>query len=420
MRTATFYEHSYINNAELKDLGWDEPHLNALNRWADAPANRKYLTVTRKGLRAKGYVGVVQVGGVQIEILPKTDRHEDKTKWRNVLVQMLQTCRRLRLDAPTHAQLRRRNAPLLDYFLCQYVTECEELAHAGLIKKYQTREGNTLALKGKLLFGQHLRHNAVHQERFYTRHTTYTPNHALNQVLATALGRVSALSTALGPRARNLLLDWPAEALPAPAARAAAARLSTADRKTQPYATALMLARLILEAETPDLQGGAQPLFALLFPMNDLFEEYLYHCLRAHIGRTGTGTVRFQAGKKFWLRYSRADILLNINQETYVLDAKWKLHDGKPNPADGYQLFSYTSLHAGPLGVLGVLIYPAPADIKETEYSHSPVNFLPYKENLIQGGMLYASLFKKDDDALKPAHEVGAAVCCCLESYKGQ
>ncbi|MBK7087260.1 MAG: hypothetical protein IPH53_22515 [Flavobacteriales bacterium] len=55
--------------------------------------------------------------------------------------------------------MRLRHTSLLDFFFGLYVREVQWLVHRGLVKQYHTMQGNLTALKGRLDFPRHLRHN---------------------------------------------------------------------------------------------------------------------------------------------------------------------------------------------------------------------------------------------------------------------
>lgn len=158
-----------------------------------------YFEGIRNGIKFKNYVGVIQIGGLTIEILPKTDRskstNEDCDSWQKALLGMLKVCKLMNVSSVSEANLKRRYNSILDLYFEMFLTELENLLHQGLIKKYRKQSGNVLALKGRIEFSKNIQQNLTHQERFYTNHQVYDYNHLLHQILLKAINILECLST---------------------------------------------------------------------------------------------------------------------------------------------------------------------------------------------------------------------------------
>ena len=178
--------------------------------------NNEYFTGIRNGVKFTNYVGVIQIGGLTIEILPKADKkayhsEEDYTKWRNALLNMLALCRRIKVESVSEASLNKRYYSLLDLYFDLFLDEVNALLRQGLIKKYYYKSSNTNALKGRLLFSRNIQENLIHQERFYTTHQVYDCEHTLNQILLRALSILSKIvtNTHIRDRIARIKLDFP-------------------------------------------------------------------------------------------------------------------------------------------------------------------------------------------------------------------
>ena len=140
----------------------------------------------------------------------------------------------------------RQQQSILEAYFALFVAELQALMRRRLIKRYRQIEGNRFALKGQLMFAQHVRQNLVHRERFYVRHSTYDRQHLHHQLLYKTLrlihglNRNPLLNSAIG----GLLLDFPEQdelSVSAATFRAAANRAQNcalqnrhADRKAAP------------------------------------------------------------------------------------------------------------------------------------------------------------------------------------------
>jgi 5-methylcytosine-specific restriction enzyme subunit McrC len=337
-------------NLHIGDQGLKEDDLKALSKFHGTGQNFPYYKLISKGIGFKSYVGVLQIGDLQIEILPKVDRSGDdeptQTKWRNVLIQMLLAVGDLDAQAPSSSALQLHANSILELYIAIYLKELDYLLHRGLVKKYRKIEGNVTALKGSLLFGKHLQQNVIHQERFYVRHTTYDREHKLHQILYKALGAVSRLNQNLRLKGLigELMLHFPE--MPDLHVDEATFTGMKLDRKTQSYKTALGIAKLILLHYHPDLRNGKNDVLALMFDMNVLWERFVFKAIQKNL--PSGWMVREQVHKGFWRsqygHYSgmKPDILLRNDKLQWILDTKWKnIGDGTPTPEDLRQLYAY-------------------------------------------------------------------------------
>lgn len=363
MRTISAYEHMTLPLRERADQSPDyhleEGELEALARYhAREP---RYFSLVHKGIKLKHWVGLLRVGSLQIEVLPKLARKASRAEiphWRNFLMDMLVRAGLVSYHELPNSLTGTRNT-MLDLLLWHYLAELEQALHQGLIKRYRRAEGNRFALKGKLLFGHQMRHNLVHQERFYTAHTVYDFDHELNQLLAAAVQLVPVLSKSLllRNRAAQLCME-----LPPVSEVSHPERLWTGirvDRKSAPFAGLITLARLLVENHHPTLSTGQQETFSLMFDMNAVFEAWL------RVELTSLDGVEVTKPRLNFLRFDDArsysgipDLVVRYQGQCYVLDAKWKRWEGLEDVSVADLRQVYTYLHLQEEARAGGLIYP--------------------------------------------------------------
>jgi len=360
-KTAQVFEHGQL---AIGQQGLTEKRFNALVRYNDRHGCL-FFSVGYNRLHFGSYVGVIQVGDLAIEILPKTDREAngDRLKWRNALLDMLRQSGLLTIEAAPEADLHLRKSPLVDVYLHSFLTEVEQLAHAGLVKRYRMTEGNLYKLKGRIQFAQQLRRNLLHRERMFTAHQVYDRDNTFNQILKYALEIVERLAvrSSLISRAAASVL-WFEDVADARITAETFERL-TYGRNTERYRRAIQLARLIILNYSPDLRGGQEHVVAILFDMNKLFERFIFMQLRRaepHYPDYGL-SIAGQVSKRFWsFKTIRPDIVAAFNHSTgtdrVILDTKWKIpKDGQPADDDLKQMYAY-NVHLG--GQRSVLVYP--------------------------------------------------------------
>ena len=340
--TITVFEHQVLR---LGDQGLQQDHLHALQRF-HADGSFPYYTLVHNGVKFAEYVGILQVGRLTIEVLPKVDRGTDAQHWRRVLVDMIRASGVMRIAAPTSAALELRPNAILMLYLEQYITELEYLVHRGLVKKYRPTRGNINTVKGRIVFSTHLQRNYIHQERVFAEYAEFTSVHLLNQILAKALRLVQRLDaeTALLGRIQSLMLTF--DDMPDVPVHERTFRSVTLHRNTQHYQTALDIARMLLLRYHPDVTRGSNDVLALMFDMNVLWERFIVASLRKHLG-DGT-SVQAQQAKPYWSpehgnRTSiRPDIVVMCEHQTFVLDTKWKnLNSVGHSVPDLHQMYVY-------------------------------------------------------------------------------
>ena len=360
------FEFDEIKQDQIYDgFKFEEKELIAIQKYNSANKN-KYFTLTHKGVKFKNYVGVLQIGKLTIEILPKADKgltkdsnFETKQEWRNFMLQMLKKCGFINVTSLTHADLKLRNTSLLDIYIHEYLKESNLILKRGLRKKYRFIENNTGTLKGRLLFKQQITHNLIHKEKFYTSHQTYDRDNLFNQIIYKALSVLSVISKpSFKDQINRLMIDFP-ELSNIRVSETLFSNLKY-DRNTQHYKRGVELAKLILLNFSPDIQTGSNNVIAILFDMNELWERYIYRLLSKDQDK-GNYTVSAQQSMSFWENKKiRPDIVyqkeINGENQTFVIDTKWKLIDSnKPGDNDLKQMYVYNMYWNS---VKSILLYP--------------------------------------------------------------
>ena len=323
-----------------------------------------YFSLIRNGVQFNEYVGAIQIGNTLIEVLPKADKNasdDNKNTWKNALIDMLRAVHGFDVKAPTESSLALKNNSVLDLYFEMFVKEVERLLHSGLVKKYRRTEGNLTALKGSLVFSQQISKNLVHQERFYTKYTTYDTEHLLHIILYQTILLLKRINTSpkLLNRINSLVLNFPV--MSNQKITEATFERITLNRKTQDYKQALSIARLLLLNYHPDLNKGSKHVLALMFDMNLLWEQFVLASLKKsnNIKVTGQNSKGFWKPRNGQTRTIRPDIKLTNDQGTFILDTKWKNIDTKPSIEDVRQMYAYHHyFHAKKVA----LLYPGDND----------------------------------------------------------
>lgn len=370
------FEHESLR---IGQKGFNDKHWNSLIKLNELHEN-KYFNVIHRGIKFNEYVGVIQADGIILEILPKVDK-EEGTDWREVLIAMLKVCKKLSPDVKGEAKVKRQNLNLLELYFELFLNEVNQLIRLGLIKQYRKETNNVKALKGKLEFAGHLQRNSIHKERFFTTHTVYDHNHELHQILNEALLVISNITNGsfLNDKCRRIILSFPdVERI-----RVTTTTFDklTLNRKAKPYSKAIELARLILLNYSPDIRGGKEKMLALLFDMNNLWEEYVLRILQKAAINFDSMQVTGQAKKKFWEnRTVRPDIVIDYKGVTSIIDTKWKrVYNDRVSIEDLRQMYVYNKYWGGKKSML---LYPA-SDSKKSNLKGSYYTDITNKKDVL-------------------------------------
>ncbi len=373
------YEHRALRTDRVDDAGQKiTPTQLKLLQAYHGEKGTLFFTLINSGVKFCAYVGVLQVGSLTIEVLPKTDALDDKDTWQRFLISMLRTTGMLDIEQTGFASLKLNSNSILDLYFLLFLKEVKYLVQTGLIKKYKSIEGNSFALKGNLVFGTHIQQNLVHAERFYVRSSVYSHDNIFNRLLVKTAKLIALIAKpSISATAKSILFDLP-ECGEMAVSESTFTRL-VFDRKTDAYKNAIGIARLLLLNYHPDVRRGENNVIALMFDMNVLWERYVYRTLKRKLNENNPGEyeVREQLPSGFWkptegsIRTIRPDIVIYRNPEReqahIVLDTKWKRpNNNKPDDGDLKQMLVYNLYK---LADRSALVYPGTPASKFVEGS---------------------------------------------------
>jgi 5-methylcytosine-specific restriction enzyme subunit McrC len=332
-----------------------------------------------KIITAKNYVGLITMAdGTVIEILPKIvggNITEGDTK--RIFLEMLKTLR----DVPfkdfniSHLHFDRLN--LLEIFIRMFLDEVSILTKQGLKSAYTPVESNERFFKGKLLTSQNIRYNLVNKERIFVCYDDFNINRPENRLIKSTL-RFLFNSTGDGhnrqhaARLMNLF-----DGVEYSKKYDADFSKCFSDRSVNHYNKVLSLCRVFLKGNSFTAFAGSEVAFALLFPMEKVFESFVAAKFHKHIGsgiNLRTQDTRFSLfdspNRAFALR---PDIVLEFSGNTIVLDTKWKiLSDNIRNngisQSDMYQMYAYSKKYEADSIIL---IYPYSDAVSRTDIRYS-------------------------------------------------
>ena len=397
-RTLVVREHDELTGLtedeqrDLRDFAFSTRRTDAEDRF------RPVLEIRNGRLRAQNYVGVIETRrGTTIEILPKVDlasaedrsgpaaarrglpnaagqrpgaRAASEEATRRIFLQMLRDWRGLgeaQLDAAGIRDVARFD--MLEAFVQLFLASVVRLARRGLARQYRTREANLACLRGRILFPRHVRVNLTDRSRFYVGYDEFTANRPANRLIHLALRRLATVARLPANRQRihQLRIAF-SDAPPSTRPDDDWAR-HRVDRSMRHYDPVMPWVRLLLLRRGLATFAGRHVNRALLFPMEEVFEDFVTAAVRRRQQRFA---VRAQRPRRHLAEERRdgerrgdpafllkPDVALleqaagpgtdrgrGDGEVRFILDAKWKrLDPGERNhgvsQTDVYQLFAY-------------------------------------------------------------------------------
>ncbi|MBZ7938968.1 McrC family protein [Campylobacter sp. W0014] len=416
-----------------------------------AKNNEIFLGFKNKNtLKAKNYVGMIQTKSGILEILPKCtdlenyqgekdenlkkinfhqlkqiyklDIRENEPKneikiekfvnfnyeknynfpSKQLLLNLLTTLKNSPFKKSHISSLKTSKMSLFEIFISMFLEELDLIFKKGLKKDYVSIEDNRAFLKGKLLFSENLKHNLIHKERFFTESDEFILDIPPNRLIKSTLEFLKSKTTMHKFKVTKALQMLDNVQLSKNYKKDFEYKIS---RHFDYYETLLSWCRIFLQKETFTPYKGSNEAFALLFPMEKLFEDYV-----AHMFKIANEQVKIKTQDKTKFLMSKNDnedcFLLKPDlyiQDHIIADTKWKIlsdSDDKKQysiaQSDLYQMFAY----AAKFKVKEVwLIYPLcgrTLELKEKskkdEYFFKASDFLNFLESRIKLKILFAPL----------------------------
>ena len=359
------------------------------NRTDDVDALELMSISARKGIgkviTAKNYVGVITMNdGTTIEILPKIFSHETITesKVKKLLVDMLKTLPNAPFKSLQSTNVNIDKLNIFEIFIRMFVDEVFYIVKRGLKCNYETIQANESVFKGKMVFAAQIKYNYAHKECSFVEYDEFNINRTENKILKSTLYYLYKKTTSIKNKTDiKTLLNAFTDVELSSNYKSDFAQI-VPDRKTTDYQTALLWSKIFLMGKSFTSFAGSEVAFALLFPMETLFESYIAAQLKKsldnseYIISTQDKTYHlFDDPKKFLMK---PDIVIKnkASGKVFIMDTKWKLlSDTKANygisQGDMYQMFAYQKKYTSENVTL---LYP----LTDKVVQNKDINFLSY------------------------------------------
>ncbi len=309
------------------------------------------LKPSENGLRAQQVVGILTVPGITIEILPKVDGEDGAV--RAALVQMLAVARGIRPDPGDLAAIDTQRHDLLELLIRLFADRLLAAVRRGLPQRYIPHEEDLGLLRGALNVKRQFTSLMTRPDLVACRFDEMSEDTPLNRLFKAAVKRLANL-TGMWENHRRLMellarFDNVATSASPLQESVVLDRTNTAFHDIHP------LAVLFLSGDWQQTATGRAWGFSLLFPMNDLFEEFVGRTLKKALG-AGRVRLQYQRSALNPPRHGlRPDMVVDVHGQPVVLDTKWKSLDDAPSRADVNQMLVYGQAYGA---ARVILVYP--------------------------------------------------------------
>ena len=276
----------------------------------------------------------------------------------------------------SNANLKMERMNLYEIFINMYLQEVRQLVKHGIKSSYVGVEDNLNFYKGKLMVNEHIKHNMVHQERFYVRYDEYLVNRPENRLIKSTLLKLQNITSSAenSKTIRQLLTSF--EMLPPSVNFDKDFSQVVIDRNTKDYEMLMQWSKVFLKNKSFTTFSGTENARALLFPMEKVFEAYVAQNMKKvfskyhwNVSTQDKGHYLFNKlnGENYRKFAIRPDLVVTRDDNSVViLDTKWKklINDRRKNygisQADMYQMYTYSKKY----GTSEIwLLYPVSTDM---------------------------------------------------------
>ena len=333
----------------------------------------KFFKVYKDYIIPQNFIGSINIDDISIEIFPKislvkgNENHHKKERF----LEILKYVETFNENIYENLEIGNENMPILEFFISNFIEEIEKILKKGLVYSYINKSENILYFKGKLNLANHIKYNII-ENRFFMNFDEFSINSMENCLLKLALEKIKNISSNIEntDKIHKLLIQF--EDIETSGLNPAHLfKKILFDRKNEFYRKSLNLAKFFLLDESPYsvFYNDEREVTGLFFPMEIIYESYVANKLKQLINKQISIKIQDESyrifdkcevggneEKKYTTLFKlKPDIVLEKENETIILDTKWKeLKNPKENKGiynynisekDIYQMITYIQVY---------------------------------------------------------------------------
>ncbi len=300
----------------------------------------------REIIKCSKYTAYFLIDEVEFCILPKIDKEDNDTS-KKIFYNLLNSTEKFndyKALSESATELSSREL-FRELIISRFCNMMDELFKKGIKKFYSLEEDNLPYLKGKIKFSENIKRNIISKEKFYVEYDEFTENIPENRILKTACCHILKKSKSEENKKRlrryikefgnieeskNIIKDF--------------AKIQT-NRLYKHYDEPLNYAEVFLNDKYFWPRKGRRKFPAILFSLNDLFENYIEKLLKHYEKELNFSYKKQFSGQNYLITHkidkenneikeieenlfaTKMDFVLNDKEKKnyVILDAKYKI-----------------------------------------------------------------------------------------------
>lgn len=362
---------------EYSEVDIDSHYLDKLQAYLKCQKLDSALKVTRNGIKAKSFVGVIKYKNLHLEILPKlisknaNNNNKIQEEERSIILKnlifMLSYTKNLDIKTNENTKLANEKNPFIEILIKEFATSLFEALKRLTPKRYVREEENLNYLKGKIKFSENIRYNCTNQAKFYCEYDEFSENNPLNQLflfVSTCLYNIS--NNSHNKKLLKFIINYYSDISFVRFDKFKIQKIKLT-RSQEFFKKPFNLAKMFVEKTSVDLSKNKFENITLVWDMNKLFEEFIYELIKRKIPEYKP---KAQKAKRLLIRGgktrrdSKVDIL--IEEPKVIIDTKYKKFKNFDDisSSDIYQVTTYCTLYGYKKAIL---LYPQYDDTEPDE-----------------------------------------------------
>ena len=281
------------------------------------------------------YTGIIQLqDGTYLEILPKLEGYsitQSRKIFENLVLASHNLTKEYKHNKDTQSKTN-KNKHIAEIFVSVFCMDILKILKRGIKKSYIRKSENLCKYKGKLNFSEHIKHNIITKNKFFVDYNEFSMDIAENRILKSAcLYLIKRTKSDENKKVmRRLLIELDDVSVCANLDKDI--QNIQINRLHEYYTRPLKYAEFFLRQDNFIPNKGRISLPALLFPLNEMFEDYIENILKEN-------------KIKYYSQYKKHYLVHKNNKEFFITKMDFVILKENRTSHSQIRLYSQTECH---------------------------------------------------------------------------